>query len=51
MSKCLTLDMYWFCFGIFVELLCFACFIFRKDILLENKDRTGGAKGSEKKKH
>ena len=49
-SKCLTKHMYWFYFGIFVELMSFACFTFKKDILHENKDRTGGAKGSEKRK-
>ena len=50
LSKCLTKHMHWFCFGIFVEFMCCACFIFRKDIFHEKKDRTGGAKESEKRK-
>ena len=34
-----TKDMYWFCFGIFVahKLMCFACFIFRKDAFTRKK--------------
>ena len=51
-SKCLRKPMCWFCSGIFVwtQTHVFCLFYFQKWHGHENKDRTGGAKGSEKRK-
>ena len=52
-SNCLIKYVCWFCFGIFVDhkIMCFACFIFRKDTHTrketeqeEQKDKKRGSK-------